>query len=38
MVILDYPSYKFLVYHTGTNIVHKVIKGGRLAYEDKICK
>lgn len=37
-VILDYPSYKFLVYHTGTNIVHKVIKGGSVVYEDSICK
>ncbi len=38
MVVLDYPSYKFLVYHTGTNIVSKVIKEGRLVYENPICK
>ncbi len=38
LLILDYPSYKFLVYHTGTNIVHKVIKRGKIVYEDTICK
>ncbi len=38
LCILDYPSYKFLIYHTGTNIVHKVIKGGEVVYEDTICK
>lgn len=38
LLILDYPSYKFLVYHTGTNIVNKVIKNGELVYEDKLCK
>lgn len=37
-LILDYPSYKFLVYHTGTNIVSKVIKEGMVVYEDTICK
>lgn len=30
MVILQYPSYKFLPYHTGINIVEKVIKKGQL--------
>lgn len=38
LIILDYSSYKFLVYHTGTNIVHKVIKAGEICYEDSICK
>lgn len=38
LVVLDYPSYKFLVYHTGTNIVSKVIKEGKVVYEDPICK
>ncbi|MGN0152569.1 MAG: imidazolonepropionase [Wujia sp.] len=38
MVVLDYPSYKFLVYHTGTNIVSKVIKEGEVVYEDPVCK
>lgn len=30
MVLLQYPSYKFLPYHTGINIVEKVIKKGKL--------
>ena len=30
IVILHYPSYKFLPYHTGINIVEKVIKKGEL--------
>lgn len=30
LVILKYPSYKFLPYHTGVNIVEKVIKDGVL--------
>lgn len=29
-VILEYPSYKFIPYHTGINIVEKVIKKGKL--------
>ena len=28
MVLLEYPSYKFLPYHIGMNIVHSVIKNG----------
>lgn len=34
LVILEYPSYKFLVYNTGANIVEKVIKNGEIAYEN----
>lgn len=30
LVILEYPSYKFLPYHIGMNIVEKVIKKGRV--------
>jgi imidazolonepropionase len=30
LVILEYPSYKFLPYHIGMNIVEKVIKKGNL--------
>lgn len=30
LLLLKYPSYKFLIYHTGVNIVQKVIKKGRL--------
>lgn len=34
IVLLKYPSYQFLVYNTGANIVSQVIKGGELVYED----
>ena len=30
LVILQYPSYKFLPYHTGINIVETVIKKGKV--------
>jgi imidazolonepropionase len=30
--LLEYPDYKFLVYHTGTQIIDKVIKGGKVVY------
>lgn len=33
IVILEYPSYKFLPYHTGVNIVEKVVKNGILVHE-----
>lgn len=33
LTILKYPSYKFLVYNTGTNIVSKVLKAGEVVYE-----
>lgn len=32
LTILQYPSYKFLPYHTGVNIVEKVIKKGELVH------
>lgn len=35
-VILGYPSYLFLPYHIGINIVEKVVKGGRLVVERKV--
>ncbi|MGN0642873.1 MAG: imidazolonepropionase [Huintestinicola sp.] len=31
MLILSYPSYKFLVYHTGSDVVKHVIKNGKIA-------
>jgi imidazolonepropionase len=34
IVILEYPSYLFIPYHLGVNIVHKVIKGGRVVIEN----
>ncbi|WP_251454272.1 imidazolonepropionase [Veillonella intestinalis] len=33
IVILQYPSYKFLPYHTGVNIVETVIKKGKVVYQ-----
>lgn len=33
IVLLDYPDYRFLIYHTAKNIVHTVIKNGQLVYE-----
>lgn len=30
MILLSYPSYKFLPYHIGMNIVEKVIKNGKV--------
>jgi imidazolonepropionase len=33
VVILSYPSYLFLSYHIGINIVEKVIKNGRLVID-----
>lgn len=32
LVILQYPSYKFLPYHTGVNIVETVIKNGEIVH------
>lgn len=31
--LLAFPSYEFLVYHTGSNVVEKVIKKGDLVFE-----
>ncbi|MEL7633775.1 imidazolonepropionase [Sporomusa sphaeroides] len=36
LVLLEYPSHQFLVYHAGMNIVSKVIKHGKVVW-DKIC-
>lgn len=33
LVILDAPSYRFLPYHIGVNLVEKVVKRGRVVYE-----
>lgn len=33
IILLDYPSHLFLVYHAGMNIVDKVIKKGRLVWD-----
>lgn len=33
VVILDAPSYRFLPYHIGVNLVDRVIKRGRIVYE-----
>ena len=33
VVILEYPSYRFIPYHMGVNTVEKVIKNGRLDFD-----
>ena len=35
IVILKYPSFRFLPYHTGVNIVEKTIKEGKVVRENK---
>jgi imidazolonepropionase len=33
IVILEYPSYKFIPYHIGVNTVEKVVKKGNLVFD-----
>ena len=33
LVILEYPSYQFIPYHTGVSCVEKVIKNGQLIFD-----
>jgi imidazolonepropionase len=33
VVILEYPSYRFMPYHIGVNTVEKVIKHGNLVFD-----
>jgi imidazolonepropionase len=33
LVVLEYPSYKFIPYHVGVNTVEKVIKNGNLVFD-----
>lgn len=33
LIILEYPSYQFLHYHIGVNIVEKVIKNGKTVFD-----
>ncbi|SMD10164.1 imidazolonepropionase [Desulfocicer vacuolatum DSM 3385] len=35
LVILEYPSYRFIPYHLGVNTVETVIKNGRIAFSKK---
>ena len=35
IVVLKFPSYKFLPYHTAVNIVEKTIKNGELVWENR---
>ena len=37
MVILGYPSYHFLHYHTAENIVERVVKEGEVVLENPFC-
>jgi len=36
LVILEYPSYRFIPYHTGVSVVEKTVKDGVLVF-DKTC-
>ena len=33
LVILEYPSYRFIPYHTGVSVVEKTIKNGTLVFD-----
>ncbi len=33
MIVLEYPTYKFIPYHIGVNTVEKVIKNGNLVFD-----
>jgi imidazolonepropionase len=33
VVILEFPSYRFIPYHIGVNTVEKVIKNGLLVFD-----
>jgi imidazolonepropionase len=33
LVVLEYPSYKFIPYHVGVNTVEKVVKNGNLVFD-----
>ncbi len=36
LVVLEYPSYRFIPYHIGVSTVEKVIKGGRIAFDKDV--
>lgn len=38
LVLFDAPSYRYIPYHYGSNLVHTVIKGGKVVVEDGIRK
>ena len=33
IIILEFPSYKFIPYHVGVSTVEKVIKSGKLVFD-----
>lgn len=33
LIFLKYPDYRFLVYHTGSNLVDRVMKKGRIVFD-----
>lgn len=37
LTVLSYPDYRYLVYHTGMNIVESVLKNGKTVYQKKRC-
>ncbi len=36
LIILEFPSYRFLSYHAGVNIVEKTIKNGKIVFDKTI--
>jgi imidazolonepropionase len=36
LVVLEYPSYKFIPYHIGVSTVEKVVKNGNLVFDKEI--
>jgi imidazolonepropionase len=38
ILILEYPSYKYIPYHVGVSVVEKVIKMGNLVFDKEHSK
>lgn len=36
LILLEYPDYRFLAYHTGMNIIEKVVKEGKLIWNNRM--
>lgn len=37
ILILEFPSYKFIPYHIGVSTVEKVIKNGKIVFDKRFC-
>ena len=36
LILLEYPDYRFLAYHTGMNIIEKVVKEGKVIWNNRM--